>query len=609
MRWQAITLIVWAGLLAGCDNAQRQPQGAQPLASQESERLNQWFDARFEEQLDFSPTRKTFLGRKDDNDKIDDLSEAAQDVQLDWYRATVQDLRQSFDYALLTPEAKISYDLWIYALEDAERARPFRRRSYIFDQRDGPHTGLPQVLLSFHRVEEAADMDAYNSRIGEIARALDQGVERAKLAVEDGVRPPRFAYAAVLDQARALITGAPFAGDGDAPLWKDANAKVDALVASGKIDSARAEALREGARTALVERFKPAYDELIAFVETDMPNADEIATGVWKLPDGAAFYEQRLVSSTTTQMTAEEIHALGLSEVARIKTEMEAIKAKVGFTGTLQEFFTFIRENPQFYFPSTDEGREAYLQAARDHFAVIESRLPDFFGLLPKAGLVVKRVEAFRELPGAAQHYFPGTPDGSRPGVYYAHLIDMGAMPKPTMEAIAYHEGIPGHHMQVSIAQELTGVPQFRTQSFFTAYTEGWGLYAELLAKEMDGYDDPYADFGRLSTEIWRAIRLVVDTGLHAKRWTEEDAVQYMIANSASAEGQIRAEVRRYIVNPGQATAYKIGMLAIQKLRAHAEATLGEKFDVRGFHDTVLGGGAMPLAMLERRVNDWVAAQ
>ena len=192
--------------------------------------------------------------------------------------------------------------------------------------------------------------------------------------------------------------------------------------------------------------------------------------------------------------------------------------------------------------------------------------------------------------------------------MYYAHLIDMGAMPKPTMESIAYHEGIPGHHMQIAIAQELTGVPQFRTQSFFTAYTEGWGLYAERLAKEMGAYQDPYADFGRLGTEIWRAIRLVVDTGLHTKQWTEEDAVQYMIANSATAEGQIRAEVRRYIVNPGQATAYKIGMLEIQKLRANAEAALGEKFDIRGFHDTVLGGGAMPLALLERRVNDWVAA-
>jgi uncharacterized protein (DUF885 family) len=229
--------------------------------------------------------------------------------------------------------------------------------------------------------------------------------------------------------------------------------------------------------------------------------------------------------------------------------------------------------------------------------------------LLPKGGLVVKRVEAFREQPGAAQHYFPGTPDGSRAATYYAHLIDMNSMPKPGLESVAYHEGIPGHHMQIAISQELTGVPTFRTQSRSTAYSEGWGLYAESLAKEMGAYQDPYSDFGRLGAEIWRAVRLVVDTGLHAKGWTEEDAVEYFRANSPISEGQIRAEIRRYIVMPGQATAYKIGMLKIQELRARAQDQLGARFDIRGFHDTVLGGGALPLSILERRVDAWIASQ
>jgi uncharacterized protein (DUF885 family) len=306
-------------------------------------------------------------------------------------------------------------------------------------------------------------------------------------------------------------------------------------------------------------------------------------------------------------MTADEIHELGLREVARIKAGMQVIKEQVGFAGTLEEFFAYVREDSQFYFPNTDEGREAYLEAARDYLGFIEQRLPSYFGILPKADLVVKRVEAFREQPGAAQHYFQGTPDGSRPGIYYAHLADMGAMPKPQMEVVAYHEGIPGHHMQVSIAQELTGVPEFRTQSFFNAYVEGWALYAELLAKEMGAYDDPYGDFGRLSTEIWRAIRLVVDTGLHSKGWTEADAVDYFTANSPAATGQIRSEIRRYIVWPGQATSYKIGMLDILELRHEAEQELGANFDIRGFHDTVLGGGALPLSILERRVNAWIA--
>ena len=339
-----------------------------------------------------------------------------------------------------------------------------------------------------------------------------------------------------------------------------------------------------------------------------MVNADEIATGVWKLPDGRDYYAVQLATSTTTDLSADEVHQLGLDEVARIRAEMETIKAQVGFDGTLEEFFLFMRNDPQFYFPNTDEGREAYIEAASEHLGFINEQLPSFFGLLPKADLVVKRVEAFREQDGAAQHYYPGTPDGSRPGVYYAHLSDMGSMPIPQLEVIAYHEGNPGHHMQISIAQELESVPEFRTQSFFGAYIEGWALYSEILSKEMGAYEDPYSDFGRLTTEIWRAIRLVLDTGLHHKEWNEEEAVAYFMANSPAAEGQIRSEVKRYIVWPGQATSYKIGMLKIQELRARAEEALGDDFDIRGFHDTVLGGGALPLSVLERRVDDWIAA-
>jgi uncharacterized protein (DUF885 family) len=597
-------------LFAGCGSGE--PTGLAATTAErvarETTRLNEWFDARYEEQLDFSPIQKTTLGRKDDYDKLDDRSESAQDVQLEWRRQTVRELERTFDYALLTPEAKTSYDLWRYTLAQAEAARPFRRRSYMFHQMQGPHTGLPQVLINFHRVDEQADMDAYIARIGEVARSIEQALVRAQLAASEGVHAPRFAYAGVLEQARALVTGAPFGGDGDAPLWADAKAKIEALLAGGKIDSARAEALRARAQTALIERFKPAYDALIAWIEADTANSDAVVTGVLTLPDGPAFYAQRLAAMTTTDLGADEIHELGLREVARIHGEMEAIKRQVGFEGTLQEFFAFVRTEPQFFFPNTDAGREGYLQAARDHFAVIEQRLPDYFGLLPKGGLVVKRVEAFREQPGAAQHYSQGTPDGSRPATYYAHLIDMNAMPKTDMESVAYHEGIPGHHMQIAIAQELTGVPKFRTQSGFTAYIEGWGLYAESLAKEMGGYEDPYSDFGRLGAEVWRAVRLVVDTGLHAKGWTEEQAVDYFRSNAPTSEGQIRAEVRRYLVMPGQATAYKIGMLKIQELRARAEAALGASFDIRRFHDVVLGGGALPLSILERRVDDWIGA-
>ena len=574
----------------------------------ETARLNEWFDAKFEEQLDFSPISRTFLGDKKDYDKIDDLSEEAQTEQLEWQRRTVEEMKAGFDRNKLTPEAKTSYDIWIYQYERAAAADKFRRNGYVFTQMQGPQAFLAQFLIAFHKVDEPSDMEAYISRIGGGARGLGQLLESAQLNAEAGSRPPRFAYDGVIEQSRNLITGAPFEGEGDSPLWADAQAKVDALLAAEKIDQAKADELKAAARTALVEQWGPAYEALIAWFEEDRPNSDEIATGVGKNPNGAAYYADRLAASTTTDMTPEEVHQLGLSEVARIKGEMEAIKAQVGFEGTLQEFFTFVRDDPQFYYPNTDEGRQAYIDAATAHLDFINVRLPDYFGILPKAGLVVKRVEAFREQPGAAQHYFPGTPDGSRDGVYYAHLSDMGAMPIPQLEVIAYHEGNPGHHMQISIAQELTSVPKFRTQAGFTAYSEGWGLYSELLAKEMGAYEDPYSDFGRLTTEIWRAIRLVIDSGVHSKGWTEEEAVAYFMANSPAAEGQIRSEVQRYIVWPGQATAYKVGMLKILEIREAARAELGGKFDIKGFHDTVLGGGAMPLELLERRVKEWVAS-
>jgi uncharacterized protein (DUF885 family) len=608
------TLLVVLALAAACDRAAPPETGKLTPASPDqaqlaTARLNDWLDARYEEDLAFSPIEKTRLGRKDDLDKIDDFSEAGAQAQLEWRRGTVRDLERDFDRNQLTPEGQTSYDLWRYALERAEASEPFRRRFYVFHQMGGPHTDLPQALINFHRVDDEADMLAYVARVGEVGRALRQALERAQLAAGEGVHAPRFAYDAVVEQARALITGAPFGGTGESPIYADANSKIAALVMNGKIDAKRGDELRAATAAALTQRFKPAYEAVIAWAEKDRANSDEVATGVWKLPDGVAFYTERLADSTTTAMTADEIHALGLAEVERIHAEMETIKRQVGFDGTLQQFFASVRKDPKFLFPNTDEGREGYLQASRDFYAYIEAKLPEYFGLRPKAGLVVKRVEAFREQPGAAQHYMQGTPDGSRPGTYYVHLIDMNSMPKIEMESVAYHEGIPGHHMQVALAQELTGLPKFRTQIFHTAYGEGWGLYAEQLAKEMGAYKDPYSDFGRLGAEVWRAIRLVVDTGLHSKGWTEQQAVDYFLANSATAEGQVRSEIQRYLVIPGQATAYKIGMLKILELRGRAQKALGRSFDIRGFHDTVLGGGSLPLSILERRVDDWIAAQ
>ena len=597
------------------DRTEAQSEVAAPAlaadAAAETERLNAFLEAKYEQSLDFSPIQKTFLGRRDDYDRIDDFSEARDDRYLAFLRRTVAELEAQFDRDALSAEGQASYDLWTRQLEDQEAELPFRRRGYVFNQMQGPQAQLPQFLINFHEVASEEEMEAYIARIGGISRAMGQLVERARTNAGEGVRPPRFAYEGVRGQAKALVTGAPFDETGaDSPLWGDAKAKIAALEESGKIDEARADALRAEARRALIGSFQPAYNALIAFVDEDLSNVTESPQGVGAGPDGEAYYARRLADSTTTDLTPDEVHEIGLAEVARIRAEMEAIKAQVGFEGDLQDFFEYVRSDDQFYYPNTDEGREAYLSAARDHLAQIDAQLPDYFGLLPKAGLVVKRVEAFREEDGGAQHYFPGTPDGSRDGIFYAHLSDMKAMPIPQLEVIAYHEGNPGHHMQISIAQELgDSVPTFRRQGGFGAYVEGWALYSELLAKEMGAYEDPYSDFGRLTTEIWRAIRLVVDTGMHAKGWSEEEAVAYFTENSPAAEGQIRSEIRRYLVWPGQATSYKIGMLKILELRQRAMDELGDDFDIRGFHDTVLGGGALPLDMLEERVDAWIASE
>lgn len=592
---------------AGSGTAQAATAAAPSPDHRESARLNAWLDAKYEEELALSPIARSFQGDKTAQDKIDDMSEAAGDRRLEWMRRSVAKLKAKFDRAKLTPDARLSYDLWIYRYEDATRLAAFPRNVYIYDQLFGAHTRLAQVLLAAHNVDEPADMAAYIARIGEIRRAQLQLLDIAKRNAAAGSRVPRFAYETMIRQARVLISGAPFEGEGTNAIWADAQAKIEELVKADNIDAAQAERYRAATRKALLEQWLPAYQAVIAWFESELPKADAIATGVGKQPNGAAYYAAMLASSTTTDMSGDQIHQLGLTEVARIRAEMEAIKAKVGFKGSLQEFFKFVREDPRFYYPDTDEGRQAYIDAASGHIASMKQQLPRFFGILPKADIVVKRVEAYREIPGGPQEYQAPAADGSRPGVFYVHLSNMRAMPIPQLEVIAYHEALPGHHMNFAIAQELTNVPKFRRFLSINAYQEGWGLYSEKLAREMGAYRDPYSDFGRLTTEIWRAIRLVVDTGLHAKGWTETQAADYFMANSSLTEAQVHSEVRRYIVMPGQATGYKIGMIKIEQLRHTAQTQLGDKFDIKGFHDTLLGSGQMPLDLLERRVNEWIA--
>lgn len=619
------TATALALILAACGETSAPQQGNNPEAGAETTetaaatdaeieaetaRLNAWFDEKYEEQVMMSPIQLTFLGRKERNDEIDDMSYEAAQEQLQWRLDTLAEMEANFDYDKLTPEAKNSWDIWKYQTEQAEEGMEYFYNGFTFDQMNGAQSFLPTVLIQFHRVDNEADMEAYISRISEGARAGNQLLEIAKESASRGVETPDFALEGVIDQSRKVITGAPFTDGEASDLWADVQMEISNLQEAGEIDEARAEELMTAAETALTEDFQPAYENLIAWAEAELEDAPENPTGLTSQPGGAEFYNYRLKVSTTTDLTADEIHEIGLQEVERLQGEMEAVKEEFGFDGTLQEFFVYLRENTddrELYYENNDAGADQYIADATAAIDNIEGQLPEYFGILPQADLIVKRVEPFREQDGAAQHYYPGTPDGSRPGTYYAHLSDMTSMPKRELEVIAYHEGLPGHHMQISIAQELQDIPQFRTQAGFTAYSEGWGLYSERLASEMPGtFQTPQSEFGRLGSEIWRAIRLVVDTGLHSKGWTEEEAWEYFTENAAVTDQQARSEIQRYIVMPGQATAYKIGMIKILELREMAREELGDDFDIRGFHDTILGGGALPLELLERRVNTWV---
>jgi uncharacterized protein (DUF885 family) len=594
--------------LAVAQSATAQP--AATGATQEDARLTAWLDAEYDRYLDFSPMTRIQTGDKKDYDKFDDISEAGMAKAVAFRTRSVAEMKAKFDRAKLSEDGRLSWDLWEYEAREGEAAYKFRRNEYMFNQLWGPHTIFTRFLLQVHTVDQPSDMDAYISRIGGIARAVLQGLDRAKANAAGGVRPPRFAYDGVIPQAYGLASGAPFDDKPANSVWADALAKIDKLQKDGKIDQAKADGYKAAARKALLESWGPAMRQLAAWFEADRPNSKVAGTGVGADPNGQAYYAMMLKSATSTDLTPDQVHRIGLQQVAEYKAKMEAIKDRTGFKGSLQEFFKFMRDDDRFYFPNTDEGRQGYIDLATQYIVTVQKRLPEFFGVIPKAGVVVKRVEPWREQPGGAQHYLFASADGTRPGTFYAHLSDMRQMPKWQLEAIAYHEAGMGHHIQFSIAQTLTNIPRFRTQLYFNSFQEGWGLYSEqTLGGEMGGFTDPYSDFGRLSTGMWRAIRLVLDTGLHAKGWTEEQAIQYFKENSPQADGAIRAEVRRYMTQPGQATGYLIGYLKIMELRHKAERELGPKFDIRAFHDLLMARGQMPLEILARRVDEWIAAR
>ena len=593
---------------AACNGADAAPEAArtqsqQELVAQQTEALDIWFEARFEDRLARSPMLRTQLSEPGRQDDLDDISPLGLDEEAALTEAWLSEVDRDFDPARLDPHAALSYRLWRFGAEDALAMHAVADRTYAFTHMSGPHTGLPSFLVNMHRVDSVEDAEDYIARLEAADRYLDGARERAEAQAEAGVMLPRFVYPKLIEAARNVVTGAPFTeGEGDSPLLADIRAKIASL----ELEANKADALLARAEAALLSDVQPAYLELIGMFERHRGRATD-DDGVWKLPDGEAYYAARLKHYTTTELTADEIHEIGLAEVARIHAEMEAIKDQVGFEGTLQEFFAHLRTAPEFTFSDDDDGRAAYIEGAARYIEEMKGRMGELFVTQPVADVVVKRVEPFREASAFGAFYERPASDGSRPGTYYINLKDMGELPIYQMQALAYHEGIPGHHMQIAIAQELQGLPRFRNYAIHVPYVEGWALYSESVPAELGLYTDPYQDFGRLSMELFRAVRLVVDTGIHSKRWTRQEAVDYMMENSANSEGDIRAEIDRYIVWPGQATAYKIGMIRIEELRAEAERALGEAFDIREFHDVILANGSVPLPVLDELVDAWIA--
>lgn len=570
----------------------------------ESAKANAFFERTFDDYVSRHPETATDLGLKKDNDKWDDDSSSAEAEDLARTLLFLAELKRSVRYEALDEQTKLSYQLWVRQTEQAAEAFRWRFYSYPVNQMFGAQSLLPAFLIAKHRIDDLSDAQAYIARLRGVRGKLDQLITGLEERRERGIVPPKFVFPLVLESCRNLITGVPFeASDKSNPLWEDFQAKVERL---STLTPDNKRQLFEEAKIALSTSVKPAYAALIAELES----LEKIATdddGVWKFPSGDAFYRYRLRRETTTDLSPEEIHDLGLREVARIHQEMEAIRQRVGFKGDLQAFFKFLRDDPQFYYPDTEAGKAAFLQESTRVIDTMRTRLDELFLTKPKAAIEVKAVEAFREKESGGAFYETPAMDASRPGRFYVNLYDMRAQPKYEVEALAYHEGIPGHHMQLSIAQELTGLPRFRRYSFgVTAYIEGWGLYCERIPKEMGFYSDPYSDFGRLSMELLRASRLVVDTGLHAKRWTRAQAVDWLSKMTPGSERDILTSVNRYIVMPGQATAYKIGMLKFLELRERATRELKMKFDLREFHDVLLRNGALPLDLVEEQVNTWI---
>jgi uncharacterized protein (DUF885 family) len=540
------------------------------------------------------------IGITGHNAHLDDASEASSQKVFTKLKEAKQVLLQ---YENLDQDQKLSKEIALYLFDTIEGFEKYQHHNYPFNQMSGAQSNFPSFMDAQHAITDAQSVENYISRLSESKRYFEQMMEGLKIREEKGIIPPKFVVRRVIDEMQGFV---------DKPsteniLYTSLHEKMKktALISAEKYDN-----LLEQAQTQIEITVYPTYKMLIRYF-SELENKAGSNDGIWQVPQGDEVYKLALRFFTTTDYSADQIHNIGLAEVERIQGDILNILGSEGYdiTGGFTPAINDLANDDQFYYPDTDEGRAQILVDYQTILDEIDAGLGNSFSLKPKAGMKVKRIPLFKEKTAPGAYYQQPSIDGTRPGVFFANLYDIKATPTYSMRTLAYHEGIPGHHFQIAIAMELEGIPLFRTISPFTAYVEGWALYSEYLAWELGFQDDPFDNIGRLQAELFRAVRLVVDTGIHSKRWTREAAIEYMLNNTGMAVSDVTSEIERYIVLPGQATAYKVGMMKILEVRAKAQKALGDKFSLGEFHDVILKNGAVPLDIMERLVDQYIEAK
>lgn len=597
--------------LAGCSDEQTETQTPQPVqkvetvakqeqtmtAEEASKKLNQLFEENFQESLKLNPIQATAIGDNRYNDQLPNFLSPEYRQEVRDFTVKWLDKVKQIDRGLLSGQDRVSYDVFIYQSELELEGQKFPGHLIPLNQSNNmtsffAQLGSGQSLQPFNTVE---DYDNWLKRVDDGIVFMDQIIINMNQGIEQNVVQPRALMEKVLPQVKAHAV--------DDPTQSIFYKPIENL--PEEFSEEEKNRLTAAYKKAITEKLVPAYKRLHDFIKDDYLEHARDSFGLSEQPNGEAWYNYQLKTFTTTDLTADEIHQFGLAEVARIRSEMEDVMAQEGFDGTLDEWFAYVQSNPEFYY----DNEEDLLQGYRDLQVKVNKLLPKMFDVQPKSDYEVRAVEAFRAESASGASYMPGSPDGSRPGVFYVNTFNLKGQPKFGMETLSIHEAAPGHHFQLSLQQEVEGLPMFRRFGGLSVFTEGWALYAESIGKEMGMFTDPMQYYGRLSDEMLRAMRLVVDTGLHAKGWSRQKAIDYMMENSSMADTDVISEVERYIAWPGQAVSYKVGQREISRLRAEAEEKLGEQFDIREFHREVLLDGAMPMPVLKTKIREWIASK